>query len=132
MCWSSARQLDKRCQERCRGEVHAGCKLYWVQCKVTWRVPWPVAHAQQEEGGTYNPKPIKGDISMEALQVLQPPLVCVLVGEVWEGSEAGPHLREGQRVMQSEASPAIGTKELSTSEESCPPAPTPAQFPSTC
>lgn len=45
------------------------------------------------QGGTYDPEAVEGHVGMEALQVLQPPLVRVWVGEVCEGSEAGPDLR---------------------------------------
>lgn len=45
------------------------------------------------QGGTYDPEAVEGHVGMEALQVLQPPLLRVRVGEVCEGSEAGPDLR---------------------------------------
>lgn len=48
--------------------------------------------ATQGQGGTYDPEAIKGHVGIEVLQVLQPPLVCVWVGEVCEGSETRPDL----------------------------------------
>lgn len=55
----------------------------------------------QGPGGTYDPEAIEGHMSMEALEVLQPPLVRVRVGEVCEGSEAGPDLQGHHKTVGS-------------------------------
>lgn len=44
------------------------------------------------QGGTYDPEAVKGHVGIEVLQVFQPPLVCVWVGEVCKGSETRPYL----------------------------------------
>lgn len=51
------------------------------------------------KGGTYDPEAIEGHMGMEVLQVLQPPLVRVWVGEVCKGSEAGPDLWGHHKTM---------------------------------
>lgn len=53
----------------------------------------------QPTGSTYDPEAIEGHMGVEALQVLQPPLVCVCVGEVGEGSVAWPDLQGSHRAV---------------------------------
>lgn len=59
----------------------------------TGREPSRQQGVTRGRGGTYDPETVEGHMGMEVLQVLQPPLVRVRVGEVCEGSEAGPDLR---------------------------------------
>lgn len=55
----------------------------------------------QPAGSTYDPEAIEGHTGVEALQVLQPPLMCVCVGEVGEGSITRPDLQGcGREVVQ--------------------------------
>lgn len=43
---------------------------------------------------TYNPYPIKGHLLVEPLQVVVPPFVRLLIGEIGKCGQAGPHLSE--------------------------------------
>lgn len=43
---------------------------------------------------TYNPQPIKGHLLVVPLQVVVPPLVRLVIGEIGKGGQTGPHLSE--------------------------------------
>jgi len=71
----------------------AACEGQMIPPGHTGREPGCWQGVTWGQGGTYDPEAVEGHVGMEALQVLQPPLVRIRVGEVCKGSEAGPDLR---------------------------------------
>lgn len=82
--WKNAFERNRRCEQSCWQGVTQG------------------------QGGTYDPEAVEGYMGMEALQVFQPPLVRVRVGEVCKGSEARPDLWGHHKMMASMSKWSVG------------------------